>query len=85
MLTGARSSALTDRVLTEAAQRDGLLSAHHEDFNSLYCRRDERPSSVYSTMSATQLSHPFDSFESQRKSSIPAFLHMRMADLVPTN
>ena len=41
--------------------------------------------SVYSTMSATQLSHPFDSFESQQKSSIPAFLHMRMADLVPTN
>jgi len=41
--------------------------------------------SVYSTMSATQLSHPFDSFESQRKSSIPAFLRMRMADLVPAN
>jgi len=38
MGAGARSAALIGRVLTEAAQRDGLLSVHHEDFNSLYCR-----------------------------------------------
>jgi len=37
MRAGARSAALTDRVLTEAAQREGLLSVHHEDFNFLYC------------------------------------------------
>jgi len=59
------------------------------------CRRPQHPAprrfninkgtSVYSIMSATQLSHHFDSFESQQKSSIPAFLHMRMADLVRTN
>ena len=57
--------------------------------NTTHAPRDPSPrppdASVYSTMSATQLSHPFDSFESQQKSSIPAFLHMRMADLVPMN
>ena len=45
----------------------------------------DRCPSVYSTTSATQLSHLFDSFESQQKASIPAFLHIRMADLVHTN
>jgi len=36
MREGAHSAALSDRVLTKVALRDGLLSVHHDDFNSLY-------------------------------------------------
>jgi len=49
------------------------------------CAPLSRRSIVYSTLRAAQLSYACDSAESQRKYSIPAILHKRIADFMPTN